>query len=61
MHLIFWDNEEISELEISNKNITLKILPIIRSLRLHRVFDLSQPFRRHINPHKPCEVDNRLH
>lgn len=40
MYLIFWDNEEISEFEILNKNIILKILLIIISLRLYRVFDL---------------------
>lgn len=38
---MFWDNEEISELEISNENITMKIpiIIIIISIRLYRVFD----------------------
>lgn len=38
---MFWNNEEISELEISNENITMKIpiIIIIISIRLYRVFD----------------------
>lgn len=58
---MFWNNEEISELEISNENITMKIPIIIISIRLYRVFDPTQSFNKHINFHKPCEVDNMLH
>lgn len=59
MHLILWNNEEITELKISNENV-MKI-SIIISIRLDRVFGSFQPFHRHINLPKPCEVDNMLH
>lgn len=62
MRLIFWGNEVISELKISNENVTMKIsIIILRSIRLYRVFYLSQPFCKHINPHKPCKMDNMLY